>query len=339
MDVPKLSTYAPHPRQEISVILPDDIGDDAAIQWYTVSGSTTTAIAGATKATYTIQNSDIGKKLEASVTPSASSNYNVKTVKEATSKAVEEHNYAIHNGFCTKCGEYQPASTITSGTYNGYYNIANGGQLFWFAAMVNDDPTHAEFNKQNTSANAVLSQDIDLENRDWTPIGERTGLTYKQLGDVNDNTKQGDVKAVEANAYEGTFTSNGATRTISNLEITGQHLRAGLFATARNEATLENFIVEGKITLPEENKFFTSRFNCVGGVAGKMNGTKISGVVSNVDIVNTNGNYKHVGGIIGEVQNELTQIEKCLYKGEIHIINSNDCVGGIVGYSNKGARI
>ena len=46
LDVPRLSTYAPHPRQDISVILPDDIGDDAAIQWYTVSGSTTTAIAG-----------------------------------------------------------------------------------------------------------------------------------------------------------------------------------------------------------------------------------------------------------------------------------------------------
>lgn len=100
LDVPRLSTYAPHPRQDISVILPDDIGDDAAIQWYTVSGSTTTAIAGATKATYTVRNADIGKKLEASVTPSASSNYNVKTVKEATRKAVEDHDYATqnHNG-------------------------------------------------------------------------------------------------------------------------------------------------------------------------------------------------------------------------------------------------
>lgn len=340
LDSLTFSTNTPHPRNDVSVILPDDVGDNATIQWYTVTNSTVAKISGATDTTYTVRNADIGKSLRVKVTPTANSNYNVNTTTATISNTVENHNYTQHNGFCTKCGEYQPASTITSGTYNGYYNIANGGQLFWFAAMVNDDPTHAEFNKQNTSANAVLSQDIDLENRDWTPIGERTTvLTYKQLGDVNDNTKQGDVEAVEANAYEGTFTSNGATRTISNLEIAGQHLRAGLFATARNEATLENFIVEGKITLPEENKFFTSRFNCVGGVAGKMNGTKISGVVSNVDIVNTNGNYKHVGGIIGEVQNELTQIEKCLYKGEIHIINSNDCVGGIVGYSNKGARI
>ena len=324
LDVPKLSTYAPHPRQEISVILPDDIGDDAAIQWYTVSGSTTTAIAGATKATYTVQNSDIGKKLEASVTPSASSNYNVKTVKEATSKAVEEHNYASHNGFCTICGEYQPAALVSGGTYKGYYNITNGGQLFWFAAMINNDPTHAEFDTRDASANAVLSADINLENRDWTPIGE-------VKGSKNDSS-------FETNAYKGIFKSLDSTKTISNLKITGSHLRPGLFATVTN-ATLENFNVQGKIMLPDENEFINNFYNSVGGIVAKMNGDLISGVTSDVDIVNTDGRYKHVGGIVGEIQNITTTVTKCLYKGEIHVINSNDCVGGIVGYSNHGARI
>ncbi len=343
LDSLDFSTGTPHPRKKISVILPDDIGDNPKIQWYTkssASSTTETIIKGATSAVYTVQNEDAGKILCVKVTPSANSNYSTNSYTATVTKKVESHDYAVptNNGFCTVCDEYQPAKLNTSGTYKGYYNITNGGQLFWFAALVNDDHAHAEFTTQESSANAVLSKNIDLEERDWTPIGEKTGLTYEQLGDVNDSTKKGDENAVEANAYRGIFKSSGTRRTISNLKITGQHLRAGLFATAL-DATLENFIVEGKITLPEENEFFTSRFNCVGGIASKMNGTKISDVVSNVDIVNTDGKYKHVGGIIGEVQNEATQIEKCLYKGEIHIINSNDCVGGIVGYSNHGAHI
>ena len=329
LDVPRLSTYAPHPRQDISVILPDDIGDDAAIQWYTVSGSTTTAIAGATKATYTVRNADIGKKLEASVTPSASSNYNVKTVKEATRKAVEDHDYATqnHNGFCTICGEYQPATLVSSGTYKGFYNITNGGQLFWFAALVNNDHDHAEFDAQNTSANAVLSQNINLGNRDWTPIGEVKGVNNSS----NYNT-------VEANAYKGIFSGTKTKKSISGLKITGAHLRPGFFGTVSN-ATLENFNVYGKITLPEENIYYDSSYNSVGGIAAKMDGGSISGVTSDIDIVNTDGQYKHVGGIIGEIQNTTTNVTKCMYKGEIHVINSDDCVGGIVGYSNQGARI
>ncbi len=70
-----------------------------------------------------------------------------------------------------------------------------------------------------------------------------------------------------------------------------------------------------------------------------MDGGSISGVTSDIDIVNTDGQYKHVGGIIGEIQNTTTNVTKCMYKGEIHVINSDDCVGGIVGYSNQGARI
>ncbi len=329
LDSLTFSTNTPHPRNDVSVILPDDIGDDAKIQWYTVSGTTATAITGATKATYTVRNADIGKFLRVTVTPSANSNYNVNPTTATINNTVESHNYTQHNGFCTICGEYQPASTMTSGTFNGYYNITNGGQLFWFAAMVNNDPTHAEFNKQNTSANAVLSQNINLENRDWTPIGEVLNLNTSDMNNED---------VTDANVYKGTFTSQGNYK-IYNLKITGAHLRTGLFAAAIN-ATLENFTVEGTITLPLANPYFKSNYNCVGGVAAKVDGKKISNVTSNVDIVNTSGEYKHVGGVIGEAQDANgTIVTKCLYKGEMHIINSNDCVGGIVGYSNNKVHI
>ena len=54
------------------------------------------------------------------------------------------------NGFCGGCGGYQPAEFNESGVYE----ISNAGQLFWFAALVNGDNTHAEFEAQNTAAKA-----------------------------------------------------------------------------------------------------------------------------------------------------------------------------------------
>ena len=94
------------------------------------------------------------------------------------------------NGFA-KDGSYQPA-TLTTGQYdiNGdgtkdeVYEIGNAGQLYWFAALVNGE---LEGVSQNTSANAVLTADITVNNDvlysdgtlnenysnfiTWTPIG------------------------------------------------------------------------------------------------------------------------------------------------------------------------
>ena len=75
-----------------------------------------------------------------------------------------KHNFD-NNGFCTDCGIYQPATLN-----GGVYEISNAGQLFWFASLVNGDSTHAEFDAQNTGANAVLVKDINLESREWSPI-------------------------------------------------------------------------------------------------------------------------------------------------------------------------
>ena len=71
------------------------------------------------------------------------------------------------NGFCTECGQYEPAEKNGS-----VYEISNAGQLFWFAALVNGDKTHAEFDQQNTGAKAVLTSDITIPaGYNWTPIG------------------------------------------------------------------------------------------------------------------------------------------------------------------------
>ena len=76
------------------------------------------------------------------------------------------------NGFCTEYGCYEPAELK-----DGYYQIKNAGQLFWFAQQVNVEG--------NREIKGVLTADIDLENRPWTPIGE-TGENNKNFRGVFD---------------------------------------------------------------------------------------------------------------------------------------------------------
>ena len=46
----------------------------------------------------------------------------------------DDHNY--DNGFCVKCDAYEPAVLK-----NGFYEIGNAGQLYWFAQQVNGGNT------------------------------------------------------------------------------------------------------------------------------------------------------------------------------------------------------
>ena len=205
-----------------------------------------------------------------------------------------KHNFD-NNGFCTDCGIYQPATLN-----GGVYEISNAGQLFWFASLVNGDSTHAEFDAQNTGANAVLVKDINLESREWSPI-------------MN---------------FVGTF--DGDNHTISNLKITNTSTYSGLFG--KTSGTLKNFTLKGNITLSADG-------DMIGGVVGYADGSTISNVTSYVNISNTEGTLKHIGGVVGGIDNKNTVVDKCVYYGTLNISNSHDCIGGIVGYTNAGARI
>ena len=65
--------------------------------------------------------------------------------------AVGHNNFDI-KGFCTLCEAYQPAVDSNS---DGYYEIGNAGQLFWFAQQVNVEG--------NREIKGVLTADIDRE--------------------------------------------------------------------------------------------------------------------------------------------------------------------------------
>lgn len=216
--------------------------------------------------------------------------------KEAVLNIGGEHEHLYdENGFCIYCDGYESAVLNN----DGVYEISNGGQLFWFAAFVNGNKKYTD-GKTNPNANAVFTQNIDLENREWEII----------------------------ECFKGTF--DGKNYTISNLKITQPSYYTGMFA--ESSGAIKNFTIKGKIVLSEYAM-------SVGGVVGYCSGGTVSGINSSVDITNSGCELKHVGGIVGSIQNTQVSVDRCAYYGEINLENSYDCIGGIVGYTNGGARI
>lgn len=85
------------------------------------------------------------------------------------------HEHYNADGFCEACGAYQEA-----GTWQGYYEIYNAGQLFWFAKQFNDG-------KIPNASNLKLMKDIEIPDRyAWTSIGAISdGKSFK--GNIEGN--------------------------------------------------------------------------------------------------------------------------------------------------------
>ena len=302
-----LSPNPPHPRMPVTATIPEDAGN-VTYQWYIGN----TKIAGATSNTYTPKNSDIGKNLNVHIIPTDANSPYKNVDDAATGNYVNPHSY--NNGFCTVCGEYEKPTLN-----NGYYEINNGGKLFWFASYVNGDPTHVEeATSKHLNINARLTSDISLHNpknsgaTEWTPIGETSGTG--------------------TNAFAGTFDGQG--HTISDLSITtlpSGAVRTGLFGTTYG-GVVKDFTIKGSITLSAGNKGDNSGIG--GAIGATKNRTAVSGVTSYVNISNTSANaLVHVGGVVGELYSSTAK--QCLYFGSINLQNASDSIGGVVGYINN----
>lgn len=182
-----------------------------------------------------------------------------------------------------------------SGTEADPYLIANADQLRWFAAQVND-------NSKSTIC-AQLTDDIDLESKEWTPIGRNYSYAYK-----------------------GTF--DGQKHTVSGLYISGSASQnCGLFGYVE-KGTVKDLTVQGTITLTGSG---SSSYGA-GGIVGQLSGTEGSVRNCRSDVAITGG--QNVGGIVGYVSSGYSTATKsitgCVNTGRI-TSNSNNA-GGIVGY-------
>ena len=201
-----------------------------------------------------------------------------------------------------------------TGTAEDPYQIGTKEELFKFADIVNG----MNGETQNTAACAKLTQDIDLQNAEWRPIGK-------------------------AGNYTGTFDGQG--HSITGLNVVWDYY-AGLFETISNGGTVQNVSVSGAV----------SGTYCVGGIAGDNYGTilacinngtvsgkyYVGGIVGNnhggtVQACINNGKVSgdhYAGGIVGD--SDGGTVQACSNSGTVSCVE--DLVGGITGL-NKDAAV
>lgn len=214
------------------------------------------------------------------------------------------------NGFCPRCGAFEPAVLV-----DGVYQIGNAGNLFWFAEQVNGG---------SNAVSGILTADIDLEGRPWTPMG-------------TEGSGDGD-------GFRGVF--DGAGHSIVGLNVTASDHGVGFIGEIRN-GIARNFTLYG-------NVYLNAKYDYVGGVIGSACGTSgdtgstISGITSYVNVTlgeGADGANPHganrVAGLIGYV-NHKTNVENCAWYGtlDLDVYRAQDGVGGLIGkagnsYSGK----
>lgn len=191
--------------------------------------------------------------------------------------------------------------TATIPTKDGdTYQIDSAEDFMGFANLVNGN---------EPDANAVLLTGIDLDNVDFTP-----------MGDYSD-------------PYTGTF--DGGNHTIKNVSITGSLdvILVGLFGcvsggTVKN-LTLDNVDVVG-------NSYASDGDNSQQAASGTAIGALIEGgsieYVSNTASCSVNGKYR-TGGIVGSTKDQGTEVKYCTNNATV--TGERNYTGGIVGAAHN----
>ena len=213
--------------------------------------------------------------------------------------AGEAEDMTWKNGFNRITGDYEPAQLNA----DGYYEIKNGGNLFWFANHVNT---------ADRTANAVLTANIDLEGRPWTPIGS--------TGEDSHN-------------FRGIF--DGQNYTIRGLNVEGGRAGLGFFGEVRT-GTVKNFTIYGEVVVNTEVDYVGGVIGSICGLNGEndleRNGAIIQNITSYVNLTAKVHGTGMIGGFVGYA-NHQSLIEKCSWYGtfDAGIYRVDNGAGGFIG--------
>ena len=173
-----------------------------------------------------------------------------------------------------------------TGTSSDPYKIGTAAELAWFADSVNGG---------NKSICAELTADIDLNNKQWTPIA---------------------VKSSSDNAYSGNFNGNGYSVQGLYVCVTKESggFLGGLFGYIGKSGTVSSVSVSGLIKQELGNEYLRGeepKKYAAGGIAGHTAGT-IYDCESSVSLTNGDkySNCNYLGGIAGLQSGGV--IEKCV---------------------------
>ena len=210
-----------------------------------------------------------------------------------------------------------------TGTENDPYQIADGAQLAYLASEVNKGRAYE-------NSYFVLTADIDLNNKDWTPIAN--SFSDALLGGSN------------YRIFAGNFDGNGYT--ISKVSIGSETapLEADVFglfgATAGkiSNLNLDTVSIHGvaKIT---SGYVIGPAGGLVGYSAGSIENCHVTGLTMDMSAPsNVYAAAYWIGGLVG-ILDESKSIEECSAAGTIKELSGKGSIGGLIGELGKAAKI
>ncbi len=218
-------------------------------------------------------------------------------------------------------GETRDEKPSGEGTKAAPYQIGSGAELAWLANAVNNASGGTKFY-------VVLTDDIDLGNQPWTPIGK----DFHEFSGVFDGKGHVVEGLKVSNAADAGLFGVAKGAAIKNLvvrgSVTGTGNAAGILAKARSEAcTIENCGNEAAVTVAKSG----------GGYAGGILGNAVAAIYVercyNSGTVTSTGNnsYSRAGGIVGYMSGSGTaKVNTCYNTG--NIISDSYAAGVFAGY-------
>lgn len=222
---------------------------------------------------------------------------------------------------------------------SGVYQIGTAEELAWLAAEINNSSNNSQ------SYSAVLTADIDLGYRPWTPIGcyvdWQNNHPYRGVFDGQGHTVSGLYVTALSNGYAGLFGYTSGSTTIKNLTVEGEIRLEDVSTTAKHiggivgeaNAKLERCVSRVRISAAG----FGTRDTCaVGGIAGKLSGAMTDcRFEGSIDITCKRGGAYISGGVGGLAGNGAGgALTRCVNTGAV-TVDKGTGVGGIAGITSR----
>ena len=219
------------------------------------------------------------------------------------------------------------------------YSVGSATELAWIAGVVNGTITRAT--DTFDGKNIVLTNDIDLQNYQWKPIGywETFDGTFDGQGHTISNLTH---IATEADCYIGLFgcTNNATIKNVNlhnvNIKLpfadntwAGGHIGA-LVGYPDGETLIENVNVTGYVRI--EGDITKKGAQRIGGVVGGFSCKSVE--MNNVKVDVAAGSYVKgnifIGGVAGS---PLGTVKMTNVESNIDVFSQEGIVGGIIGYA------
>lgn len=214
-------------------------------------------------------------------------------------------------------------ANVASSSYDGGdgsvespYQIRTAAQLAYFAKMVNNSGSTTQY----TGSYFILTDNIDLAGREWTPIANSSTVGFAGYFDGQDNT------------ISNLTITNPESTTIA-VSLFGRVLGKAATSTTPITTICNINIKDSQISIPSTS----SEVANVGGVIGYINnnvdmyGCTVEG--GNIYADEATSSTLNVGGVVGSINSANVTLSGCSVDGVT--LKSAKLVGGIVGLASN----